>query len=378
MSSVTPLLEITFSDRHTVDREAGVIRGVKVLGRESRNGREYSDRALHEAARLYDGIGVNLNHPDRRETNRERPVEAGFGWLEAAEVQADGVYADLHYFRTHPQAAILVEAAERNPKRFGLSHNAEGKVARRDGKTIVESIEKVRSVDVVQNPATNAGLFESQERKMSTRTVQEVFQEHDGRLTRLFEEGALAGYAGTPVDPPVDPSSGASGDDQVAAAFKSMIGAVLDDAGLDLKSKLSKIRDILKAQDKLTGGEGGAADDSEGPAHGPPVAESTSDQIPSDPAVRQLRERLDRLETETACRALLEAHRRTCDPTRLKALASLASEEERIQLIESWPERSIAGAAGNHPRPAVSRPLIESGEAVTLPKDAKALALALR
>src|SRR4029079_5122261 len=83
---LTPLLELTFSDRHTVDRDAGVIRGVKVLGRESRNGREYSDRALHEAARLYDGIGVNLNHPDRCEPNPVRPVEAGFGWLEAVEV----------------------------------------------------------------------------------------------------------------------------------------------------------------------------------------------------------------------------------------------------------------------------------------------------
>jgi hypothetical protein len=188
MTPLTPLLEITFSDRHTVDREAGVIRGVKVLGRESRNGREYSDRALHEAAQLYEGIGVNLNHPDRKETNRERPVEAGFGWLAAARVEADGVYADLHYLRSHAQAAVLIEAAERNPKRFGLSHNAEGKVARRDGKTIVESIEKVRSVDVVQNPATNSGLFESEERKMSTRTVQEVIQEHDGRLARQFEE----------------------------------------------------------------------------------------------------------------------------------------------------------------------------------------------
>src|SRR5439155_13930007 len=123
--------------------------------------------------------------------------------------------------------------------------------------TIVESIEKVRSVDVVQNPATNAGLFESEERKMSTRTVQEVFQEHDARLSTLFEDGDLSGYAGAPVE--VSPA--ASGDDQVAAAFKSMIGSVLDDTSLDLKAKLSRIRAILKAQDKLTGGDGGAAGD---------------------------------------------------------------------------------------------------------------------
>src|SRR5262249_25971699 len=150
--------------------------------------------------------------------------------------------ANLHYLRSHGLAALLVEAAERNPRRFGLSHNAEGRVAHRDGKTIVESIEKVRSVDVVQNPATNAGLFESEERKMFTRTVKEVFAAHGGPLVRLLEDTALAGYAGAPVD--VASESGS--DDQVAAAFKSMIGTVLDDSGLDLKARLAGIRDILK------------------------------------------------------------------------------------------------------------------------------------
>jgi hypothetical protein len=374
MIPLTQLLEITFSDTHTVDREAGVIRGVKVLGRESRNGREYSDRALHEAARHYEGIGVNLNHPDRRDTHLERPVEAGFGWLEEVEVKCDGVYADLHYLRSHGQAAVLVEAAERNPRRFGLSHNAEGKVARRDGRTIVESIENVRSVDVVQNPATNNGLFESEDREMSTRTVKEVFQEHDGRLTRLFEDAALAGYSGAPVELPAD----ADPDDQVALAFKSMIGTVLDDDSLDLKAKLAKIRDILKAQEKLTGGEEAGAGDGGETAKGPAVAESAGRVIGDDPTVRQLLERLERLETEASCRALLEVHRRTCDATRLKALGALASDAERIRLIESWPERSSPASAGTCPRPAVSRPLIESGESVTLPKDAKSLAMALR
>ena len=374
MPPLTQLLEITFSDMHTVDRDAGVIRGVKVLGRESRNGREYSDRALHEAAKLYDGIGVNLNHPDRRDTHLERPVEAGFGWLEGVEVKADGVYANLHYLRNHLQAAVLVEAAERNPRRFGLSHNAEGKVARRDGRTIVESIEKVRSVDVVQNPATNAGLFESEARDMSTRTVKEVFQEHDGRLTRLLEDGLLAGCSGAAVDLP----AGTSADDQVAAAFKSMIATVLDDDSLDLKARLAKIRDILKAQEKLTGGAETVAGDDDQPATGPAVAESAGDAIRNDQKVRQLLERLDRLETEASCRVLLEAHRRTCDATRLRALGALASEEERIKLIESWPERSSPASVGLHPRPTVSRPLVESGDPVTLPRDAKSLAMALR
>ena len=372
MTALTNLVELSFSDSHTVDRDAGVIRGVRVLGRESRNGREYSDRALADAAKFYEGIGVNLNHPDRRETNVERSVEAGFGWLAGARVAPDGVYADLHFLRSHPQAAVIVEAAERNPRRFGLSHNAEGHVARRGEKMIVESIERVRSVDVVQNPATNRGLFESEDRKMSHPTVKDVFAMHDSRLLPLFEVGELAGFADAPVDLPAE----SAGDDQVAAAFKSMIDSVLDDRSLDLKAKLSKIREILKAQEKLTGGAESSGGEENAGAKGPPVAESENDTISRDPAVRQLVERLERIETEAACRALLESRQRVCDPTRLKALAALGTEDDRMKLIESWPERTSL-PPGPYPRPAVSRPLAES-EAVMIPKDTRALAIALR
>ena len=378
---LTSLIEITFSETHSVDAAAGVIRGVRVLGRSSRNGREYSDQALTEAARLYQGIGVNLNHADRRETTLERPldraVEAGFGWLEAVEVRPDGVYGDLHFFKSHPQAAMIVEAAERNPRRFGLSHHAEGRVARRGEKNVVESIERVRSVDMVQNPATNAGLFESEEIEMH-KTIRQILTETHGGLFAallrepLLEAGAMAPLADAPLDLPAD----AGEDDQVAAAFKSMIDAVLDDDSLDLKARLAKIRDILRAQEKLTGAP--AAPE----AQTPPVAESLRQTASADPLVRQLVERLDRVETEAACRTLLEARNRTCDATRLSTLALLTSEDERVRLIESWPERPAPTSPGAHlsglsPRPTVSRPLVES-ESVLVPKDAKALAMALR
>jgi hypothetical protein len=370
----TTLIELTFSDTHTVDCDAGVIRGVRVLGRQSRNGREYSDRALAEAAALYQGIGVNLNHPERHETNRERPVEAGFGWLEAVEVKADGVYADLHYLRSHPQAAVIVEAAQRNPKRFGLSHNAEGRLVRRGEKNVVESVEKVRSVDVVQNPATNSGLFESKDKTMPMRSVREVFQEHDQPIASLFEDGTLAPYGDATVDLPED----ADASSRVAAAFKATIGAVLEDGSLAVDARLARIREILDAHQGPALRGDAPADTALIPAiPAPPVAESAGDAN-SDPTVRQLLERLDRLETEATCRALLESHGRSCDVTRLKALAALPTEDDRVKLIESWPDRASSAAGRIHPRPVVSRPLNETSETVSLPKDARSLALALR
>ena len=46
-----------------VDREAGVLRGVKILGLQSRNGRSYLPEALSAASKLYEGAKVNVNHP---------------------------------------------------------------------------------------------------------------------------------------------------------------------------------------------------------------------------------------------------------------------------------------------------------------------------
>ena len=50
----TRLSERVTSQPGRVDREAGVIFGVKIIGRHSRNGRTYSDRALSEAVNLYE------------------------------------------------------------------------------------------------------------------------------------------------------------------------------------------------------------------------------------------------------------------------------------------------------------------------------------
>ena len=49
--------------RLQIDRAQSVIRGVKILGLRSRNGRVYLPTALAAAAQLYEGAKVNVNHP---------------------------------------------------------------------------------------------------------------------------------------------------------------------------------------------------------------------------------------------------------------------------------------------------------------------------
>jgi hypothetical protein len=146
-----------------VDRAAGLIRGVKVLGRVSQHGYEYSPKAMAEAAALYEGCRVNVDHPPRGKGGGiERSVTDCIGELRNTEVRAGGVYADLHYIKSHPFAPQLAESAERFPKQLGMSHVADGDIQPKRGKKIVESVTKVISVDVVARPATNASLFEGQ------------------------------------------------------------------------------------------------------------------------------------------------------------------------------------------------------------------------
>src|SRR5262245_2140459 len=126
--TATPLLEIAYSTAHKVDREAGIIRAVKILGRESRNGRSYSDEALTQAVRLYEGLGVNIDHPQSKAV-ADRKFADGFGYLRNVRRQDDGVYGDLVFLKSHVLAEQICEAAERMPQQFGLSHHAEGYIA---------------------------------------------------------------------------------------------------------------------------------------------------------------------------------------------------------------------------------------------------------
>jgi len=147
-----------------VDTEAGIIYGVKVLGPRSRNGRVYEDAAIRKALPLYEGVTVNINHvrPDLKTgAHVERPMQDRWGVLRNVRYKEGSIYADLHYIKSHPMTQQLVEAAQRFPEIFGLSHDAGGDEQLIDGERRVVEMYEVKSVDVVADPATNEGLFES-------------------------------------------------------------------------------------------------------------------------------------------------------------------------------------------------------------------------
>lgn len=158
------LLEYASQKRSAVDRTRGVIAGVKILGPESRNGRTYSPAAMAQVAKLAEGISVHLNH----DKTSDPPIESKFGMLKNVRLEKDGVRGDLICNMSHPAWEQIAEAAEKFPKTFGLSINAGGNMSHdRSGRPIVTDVDRLNSVDLVSSPATNNGLFESEDDDMT-------------------------------------------------------------------------------------------------------------------------------------------------------------------------------------------------------------------
>jgi hypothetical protein len=144
-----------------VDREAGVIRGVKILGLESRNQRSYLPEALMRAVPLYEGAKVNVNHPKGNPTG-PRDYQDRLGTIRRVEARSDeGLFGDLHFNPRHALAEQLIWDAEHAPENVGFSHNVEAQTSRRGDRVVVEAITRVQSVDLVAGSATTRGLFES-------------------------------------------------------------------------------------------------------------------------------------------------------------------------------------------------------------------------
>jgi hypothetical protein len=144
-----------------VDRAAGMIRGVKVLGLESRNGRTYLPEALAQAVPLYEGAKVNVNHP-KGGPQAPRDYQDRIGAIRNVALRTgEGLFADLFFNPKHALAEQLVWDAEHAPENVGFSHNVEARTSRAGDRVVVEAILRVQGVDLVADPATTRGLFES-------------------------------------------------------------------------------------------------------------------------------------------------------------------------------------------------------------------------
>lgn len=383
------LLEIS-SGFERVDAEAGIIYGVKIVGLESRNiGRTigldpkvfngaldktygYSKQALESAIPMYEGSSVRTNHPKSEiDANGRRIVKVvsrdfneTFGELRNVKMKEDGLYGDLHYIKSHADAAYVAETAQKMPDKLALSHNAYGVPVLRNGRAVIEQILQVYSVDIVgDKPGTTNGLFESysEDIPVAKKKIKAIFESlavttalaiaGRARLLEMCdEELGGAKVAEMEVDAPAEMST----DDQAKAAFRAMVVAAFDDEKLDTKATMAKIKAIMDAQDKLAG----KAESAETPAaKGAETSESHADESELAKRLRLLETENQEMKADKAARGLLESCGREITPVRLNAVKALASDTDRKALIETWPKQETDIFAG---RPRQSAPLLES------------------
>jgi hypothetical protein len=171
-----------------VDRAAGVLRGVKLIGLESLNGRRYRPEALSAAVSLYEGAKVNVNHP-KEGPLAPRDYRDRLGVIRQVEFRADeGLFGNLHFNPKHALAEQLAWDAENNPRNVGFSHNVLARLARDGEQTIVEAITHVQSVDLVADPAATQGLFEE---TAAAEPSEETAEAALARLNAELQEAAV-------------------------------------------------------------------------------------------------------------------------------------------------------------------------------------------
>lgn len=188
ISDCVRLVEYTDNRGAPLAVEEGVIRGVKILGLVSMNGREYLREAVRDALALYEGAKVNVNHS---KTGAEpRDYRDRLGTVRSVREMADGLYADLHYNPRHAVAEQLAWDAAHAPENVGFSHVVEATTRKQAGRIVVESIKRVQSVDLVADPATTRGLFEHQTEGAVPLTLESLKAEHPELVEAIRAEAA--------------------------------------------------------------------------------------------------------------------------------------------------------------------------------------------
>ncbi|HSG68903.1 MAG TPA: hypothetical protein VLA12_00735 [Planctomycetaceae bacterium] len=301
----------------TIDVENGVIRNVKILGSVSENGVTYSRDAMREAVSLYEGQTVNVDHPDRNSPTKERGWMEGIGFLEGVRYddKADGLVGNFHYYKTHPYAETLLERARRNPKGFGLSHNADGEYVKTAKGTVIEKIRKVRSVDVVGRPATTKGLFESKSeeptmKKYSLRQLVESFgSTAEKKNIALLEDVAV-------LDREVEL-------EEDKASLKSGFTQALLDSRASDADESSR---ILAAESVLRNGPPKEED--------PPTDKGLLESLQAE--VDALKKKNAQMELDKEIAVLCESESFKPDEFQRDTLMLLESADKRIKLIHTW------------------------------------------
>lgn len=222
----------TLDSTAKVDVEAGVITGARLCGENSKNGRRYERKAFSESRGKYEGVKSYVDHA---RDGSERSVRDLAAKVENVTIDNEGLPRGTlrFYDSTDPLSRKILNIAKTSPGDIGLSHVARCKTRFEGGVEVIESIEFVESVDIVTDPATTKGFFESKGKPMSKIKLKAFSESHGpklgpkkwGRFEALLE--MLDGAGDLEMDAPAEDESA---DDGVEAAMQTLAAAVLTSA----------------------------------------------------------------------------------------------------------------------------------------------------
>lgn len=334
-----------------IDAEKGILYGIKLLGRESSNNRIYGRQVMEAAVPLYTGKKIYIDHPQGpRGGTPDRSVERWAGTIQNARYENEGVYGDIKLRKKSPFFEGILEAATEFPKDVGFSHIADGETRLEGDTEIVESIREVFSVDLVTDPATTAGMYESKRSKRTIKQAVESLPEGTARthLIEMMDGGYIDGSMSMNEPEKTDPQT------QIMTAFQAVLDVVLE----VLRSQMATKQEPPVAE----------VDPEVEPEEEIPVEKKPEEEEAL--AFESMRWKVAELEAKTL---LLESGREA-SPVRVKALAATA-EAERAELLESWPITKTQSGE----RPLRSPPLVEADYSFDVPRgDSERFAALLR
>jgi hypothetical protein len=148
-----------------VDRRNNTVRGIRVVGPRSRNGRKYPPHVTAKHIALFSApCNIGHHYDPRTMVPIEVPPDKKFGRVVNPRVQGDGINGDLKYNPEHAFAKPFLWACENDPSEYSFSvlQRVKWKQGRdADGDLVAESILEVASIDIVTDGGTNTTVFES-------------------------------------------------------------------------------------------------------------------------------------------------------------------------------------------------------------------------
>lgn len=149
-------------------RDLNIIEGTVLITSLSQNGagkggRRYSDGALKQIASMAEGLPAYLNHVAPEQAFRPRDVKDLIGVHRNVRYHPhEGkITSDLHVMEH--QAPLVFGIAEKLGDHIGNSLVSRGLVQMEGETEVVKEVLAVRSADLVSDPATTRGLFESRQ-----------------------------------------------------------------------------------------------------------------------------------------------------------------------------------------------------------------------